>query len=410
MQKFILLYSLLLLSVNLSAQEIQISPGKWKVKLLPNDSIEMPFFFEIKLNQSKKYNFTILNGEERINILNYKQKEDSLFIELPIFNSELKIQILDEYNLCGKWYNYAKGSDYKIPLIGFKTNEERFVFEENSKDQINFTGKYQTTFSTKKNPWVAIGLFNQRKNKITGTFLTETGDFRFLEGNVNGNEMKLSCFDGSHAFYFDGRFENDSIKGTFYSGNHYHTDWVAVKNNNYQLRSPDSITKTVNNETSLKFTLPDLDSNLFVFPNTKYQNKVTIIQIMGSWCPNCMDETKYYQTLYKKYNNKGLEIIAVAFETPKDFHSKARMLKKLKNHFNIQYKIIVGGDASKKIASEVFPNLNSIVSFPTSIFLDKDNNIRKIHTGFNGPGTNKHYKDYIKKTESLIKDLLEELD
>lgn len=409
MQKFFFLLLFCCLPFIGLSQNKSIANGSWKIKLILNDTTQLPFFFEIQDDKQKGKKFSIINGSETIEIVDYKSKGDSLIIDLPIFNSEMKIEILDEYNICGKWFNYAKGPDYNIPLVGYKTDQNRFHYENKDENTFNFSGKYQVLFSTKDSPWVAIGLFKQKKDVVTGTFLTETGDFRYLAGNVNGNKLELSCFDGSHAFYFDGTMKNDSIYGHFYSGNHYSTDWVGVLNQDYEIGHPDSITKTIN-ESDLKFSLIDLDSNMFSFPNDKYKNKVTIIQIMGSWCPNCMDETRYYQKLYEKYHDKGLEIIAVAFETPKSFESKARMLKKLKNHFNIQYKLIIGGNASKKEASEIFTNLNSIVSFPTSIFLDKDMNIRKIHTGFNGPGTNRHFKEYVVKTEALIKKLLKELD
>ncbi len=405
-----IIFFLLLLTTNalLFSQEKTtiLSEGKWKFQLIPNDSITIPFFVEIKHDKETKYLFTIINGKENIKVSSIKSEKDSLIIELPVFDSEFRIQILDEFYLMGKWHNYAKGANYSIPLTGSKTDQDRFFFKEEKKDY-NFSGKYEVTFSTKKGPWKSVGLFEQKKNKITGTFLTETGDFRFLEGNSHGDEIFLSCFDGSHAFSFKGKIINDTIQGYFYSGNHYFTDWIGFKNSNFELRDADSITKKVD-QSSITFSLPDLDSNVFVFPNEKYKNKVTIIQIMGSWCPNCMDETKYYQELYEKYNQKGLEIIAIAFEAPKDFKAKTRMLKKLQNHFNIKYKILVGGDASKELASQIFPNLNSIISFPTSIFIDKQNKVRRIHTGFNGPGTNKHYKEYVSKTKNLIETLLKE--
>ena len=157
-------------------------PGKWKFQLIPNDSITIPFFVEIHVNKFNHYNFTIINGKENIEITSYKKKKDSLFIELPVFNSEFKIQILDEFNICGKWYNYAKGANYNIQLTGSQSNQDRFYFKETKKNY-NFAGKYEVEFNTKKSPWKAVGLFEQKKNKVTGTFLTETGDYRFLEGN-----------------------------------------------------------------------------------------------------------------------------------------------------------------------------------------------------------------------------------
>ena len=37
------------------------------------------------------------------------------------------------------------------------------------------------------------------------------------------------------------------------------------------------------------------------------------------------------------------------------------------------------------------------MSFPTSIFIGKDGNVWRIHTGFNGPATGKAYIDFKNK-------------
>ena len=57
--------------------------------------------------------------------------------------------------------------------------------------------------------------------RVTGTFLTETGDYRYLEGVVDGDSLKLSCFDGSHAFLFHAALDQDSFRGRFWSGTHW---------------------------------------------------------------------------------------------------------------------------------------------------------------------------------------------
>ena len=52
--------------------------------------------------------------------------------------------------------------------------------------------------------------------------------------------------------------------------------------------------------------------------------------------------------------------------------------------------------------------VSSMFSFPTSIFIGKDGTVRRVHTGFNGPGTGDYYTEYVKITDSLVKSSLEE--
>jgi thiol-disulfide isomerase/thioredoxin len=156
----------------------------------------------------------------------------------------------------------------------------------------------------------------------------------------------------------------------------------------------------------VKFTLKDLNGKDFAFPNNLTSGKVVIIQIMGTWCPNCMDETKYYIELYNKYHEQGLEIISIGYEAPDSFEEQAAKIRRLKERYNLNFTFLVGGKANKNKASQDFAMLNEVISFPTTIFIGRDGLVKRIHTGFNGPGTGKYYTEYVEKTNALIESLL----
>jgi thiol-disulfide isomerase/thioredoxin len=217
--------------------------------------------------------------------------------------------------------------------------------------------------------------------------------------------MELAAFDGSHAFYFSGKLINGEIQGEFFSGKHYQKKWTANRDEIFKLRNPDSLTFLVKKDT-FAFKLKDLEGKEFLFPNEQFKNKITIVQIMGTWCPNCLDETKFLKEMYAKYHQAGLEIISVAYETPSIFEEQVQKVKLLKTRLNLDFTFLIGGQANKALASEQFSMLNQITSYPTTIFLDKNGQVTKIHTGFNGPGTGKVYTDFIKETEDFLKELL----
>ena len=52
--------------------------------------------------------------------------------------------------------------------------------------------------------------------------------------------------------------------------------------------------------------------------------------------------------------------------------------------------------------------LNKIISYPTTIFIDKKGNVRKIYTGFSGPATGEAYTDFVKETTEFVEMLLRE--
>ena len=408
---YCLCFTLLSFSVLSQTPKIKsLKTGSWSGNLTLSSTINLRF--QINIQKVKKiYFFTVLNGKEQIKMMYPRLERDSLVLEFPLYNSLLVLKRHNSEKLKGYWLNLNKGVNYTIPCEVNFGYTNRFPSQKPSLNAVstaNFNGKWECFFEPgTPDEYKAVGVFTQENTKIEGTFLTETGDYRYLEGNVLEDSIYLSCFDGSHAFLFTGRISHNEIEGRFYSGKHWETNWSAIKNETFRLTHPDSLTRLVDT-TRVQFSFKDLNGKDFHFPNEAYDNKVTIIQIMGTWCPNCMDETRFYADLYAKYNLKGLEIISIGYEIGADYLAQAASIKRLKNRLDIAYPLLVGGSANKNLASTHFSMLHKIISFPTSIVIGKDGSVRKIHTGFNGPGTGKYYETYTQETVDLIEKLLNE--
>ena len=385
--------------------ETKVHPGIYRAELSINDAIDLPFLMNINV-QEENYSAIIINGEEKIEINDVERKGDSLIFRLPVFPSIIKTKITDRI-LVGKWHNYNK-ENYAIPFKATYNVSNRFDQKAEGVKVKYVMGKYDVTFKDDEKEWKAIGQFTQNKQGLVrGTFLTKTGDYRYLSGIMDGDQLKLSTFDGAHAFFFSAKLDgNELVDGKFYSGNHYQANWFGTKTEEVSLKNPEEITYLKNKNQPLQFTFSDLNGNEISYPSERFNNKAVIIQILGSWCPNCMDEARYFTELYNEYNDNGLEIIGVAFEKEEDQKKIAANIDRFKESLNVPYPIVYGGLARKDIASEAFPQLNKIMSFPTSIFIDRQGNVRKIHSGFNGPGTGKVYKDFIKDNEVFVAKLI----
>jgi thiol-disulfide isomerase/thioredoxin len=354
----------------------------------------------------------IYNGSEKIQSLPFLVRDDSVFFRLPIFESEFKARILNSGELSGAWFNYSRCCGYNLPIHAVHGQSQRFMDTAANNKPLDVAGKWKVTFSPgTEDQYMAIGLFEQKGQRVTGTFLTETGDYRYLDGNANNNGFSLSCFDGSHAFLFESNLKPGSsteLQGTFYSGKHWKEPWIAVRDEQFELTNPDSLTFIKPGYNGLSFTFPNLNRQDISFPSAAYENKVVIVQIMGSWCPNCMDETAYLKEVYGKYHAKGLEIISLCFERSDDFEIAAKNVANHRNHLQAPWEFLIAGNASKDKAAEVLPMLNHVMSFPTSIFIDRRGLVRKIHTGFYGPGTGSYYDRFVEKNQTFIEKLLSE--
>ncbi len=385
----------------------KLKEGRWRIALNLGEE-DLPFNFDLSITDTQ-YSLEIINSSERIKAEDVAVRNDSVFIEMPVFNSAFIGVISSDSSFSGFWHNYARDNDYKIPFEATHS-DFRFAFDKGATGA-NVAGNWETDFSPNtEDNYKAIGQFQQYGVHLTGTFVTETGDYRFLEGTMVNNEFNLSCFDGSHAFLFKAVLnDSNQLEGNFWSGTHWKEPWVAQLNNDFTLRHPDSLTYLKEGYDRLAFTFPDLDSNMVSLSDEKYNNKVVIAQIMGSWCPNCMDESTMYSELYSKYNTSGLEIIGLAYEKTATFEQAKKNVLKMKGHLNCNYDFLIASTSpSKQKASESLPMLNHIMSYPTSIFIDKKGEIRKIHTGFYGPGTGHYYDDYKRDIMAFIEMLLNE--
>lgn len=388
----------------------KLKEGTYRGVLILNEekSIELPFNFDVSY-KSKKPNIIIKNADERIVVNEISVKGDSLIFKMPVFDTEFRTVFVGD-NLEGVWINNYKTTNNKIRFKATYGETNRFLVAPGKANPI-FEGRWETTFSPDtKDSSKAIGVFHhvEQTDYVTGTFLTETGDYRYLEGIKQNNNLYLSCFDGSHAFLFVAEYNNQRLTGTFYSGAAWQEPWEAKFNQNFKLANAEEITFLKNKEEKINFSFPDLNKKTISLDDKKFENKPLIIQVMGSWCPNCMDESAYLAEVYKQYKHQGIEIIALAFEKTTDFEKAKNQVLRLQKRFKMDYTILITQQTGKDKASEVLKALNKITAFPTTIFLNKKHQVVKIHTGFSGPATGNDYELFKRNTENVIERLLKE--
>ena len=351
--------------------------------------------FELSTNRAR-----IINGEEVILIDSILRKGDSIHFEIPVFDSEIHL-VAKVDDLSGEWLKYSKsGRDYRL-FVRAQKGAEPLVISDAA-----VMGKWRMLFSPEgEEPYNAIGIFELKQKTVVGTILTETGDYRYLHGFSKEGGFKLTTFDGAHAFLFKAEVNGDSLKGIFRSGPTYSCPFVGIKDENATLANPKSLTYLKEGYSTLEFGFPDLKGDTVWFDSNRDKGKTTIVQILGSWCPNCMDETRFLTELKKKYGD-DLEVLGLCFEYSRDFKIASANVRKMAKNLNSNYPFLIAGFANKSEAGKKLPMLNKVISYPTSIVIDKSGEIVDIHTGFSGPGTGKIYQnftnDFIAMIDSVI--------
>jgi len=401
-----LLLGFVLLSYISVAQQL-INTGIWRGVLKLNDSTELPFNFEIQKLENR-FTMIIFNQEEHIAVPDILVNGDSVFIKLPVFNSEFRLK--NKVNaLSGLWINRSRATTvYSLPFTAIANEDRRFLFPIKEHELVK--ERWKVTFQPgSKDEYFSVGSFQTTNNKTTGTFTTETGDYRYLEGFSDEKKFIVSCFDGTHAYLFYATRQNgELINGHFYSGKSGHEKWIATPDAEFELRDPYGLTYLKPGYSAIDFRFKNLNGKMVSLQDPVFKDKVVIVQLMGSWCPNCMDETKFLSNFYKDYKSKGVEIVGLAFERTTDFSAAVDNLTRLKNRFQIGYELLITEKNGKDQASQALPMLNAVMAFPTTIYIDKKGKVRKIYTGFNGPATGDTYINYVKETTLFIEDLLKE--
>ena len=395
-----------LLAVSVSAQT-GLKQGAWAGHLFREDGNVINFHFDVKTEKGRTVLY-IINANEKIRVDKISNNKDSLLIEMPVFESVFRIKKISARKWEGIW---TKGGAVKTQVMPFIAEVQQDQLIEMTKPAIaDITGKWSVTFTQNAELYKpAIGEWQQKSNTLRGTILTPTGDYRYLTGVVNGDSLKLSTFDGAHAFSFIAKIENGQkiSGGMFYSGATSAQPWMAEKNANASM--PDIAAMFMKDpDEKLRFRFQDLNKKMVSLDDVKFKNKVVIVQIMGSWCPNCMDETAFLSDFYAKNKQKGVEVIGLAYEYSTDFERSKKSIEKFKNRFNVQYTLLnTGVTSSDSLRTEkTLPQLTPIKSFPSMIIVDKTGKVARIHTGFEGPGTGLHYEAFKKEFEAMIDQLL----
>lgn len=394
---------LLLCSCDESPKPTGLKNGIWRGELLAQGN-RIPFNFEVVKNQDQ-LSIDLINGEERLHIEEVNILSDSLFFDMHIFDISIKAKILGDSLIGSYTKNYAK--DYVLPFKAFFGKTGRF--DGRSSDR-KFDGTWETVFKDsqgKETP--AIGLFKKEDELLKGTFMTKTGDYRFLDGYTVKDTMFLYSFDGNHIYKFKAHKESDSVlSGEFWSGKTGYRTFISKKNEMAQLPDANSITYLKEGYEGIEFSFPDLDGKMISLSDEKYLNKVIVVQIFGTWCPNCMDETRFLSDWYRKNSDKDVEIIGLAFEIKPEFEYARDRVKTMIEKLDVPYDFLIAGTSSTQSASDALPMLNKVISFPTSIIIDKKGRVRRIHTGFSGPATGVYYEEFVDDFNQFLKELIEE--
>ncbi len=360
----------------------------------------------------------LLNGPDREQIDEITIDGNRVTMLMPGFKNRINARLEGERLIGTLTMIKAGAQEQKIPFQAQRGQTWRFTPPDASPSgkvaapaapPQNITGRWAVTFVADGKASAAVGEFRQQGTEVTGTFLTPTGDHRYLAGEFRDGTLRLSKFDGGHPFLYQARLLADgTLEGRYWSGLAYQESFTARRDASATLGEAENATQMKDGASALDFRFPDLGGVYVSLRDPFYAGKVVVVALAGSWCPNCHDEAAFLAPLYREYRDRGLEVISLMFEQFGDFERAAEATHRFRMHHHIDYATLIAGISDKDDAATRLPQLNGVFAFPTTIFIDRQGRVRKLHTGFSGPATGAHYEKLVAEFRRTIDALLAE--
>ncbi len=252
-------------------------------------------------------------------------------------------------------------------------------------------------------------ILRQSGPEISGAILRVDGDTGTLTGSYQVDKFVLSHFSGSRPALLILKPTSDGTMDVSLSGLHGFSEMKAVRPAEARAKGlpeptdADLHTTVKDPKAPFAFSFPDLNGNVISNTDPRFRGKVVLINITGSWCPNCHDEAPFLAALYNKYHDQGLEVVALSFEEADQLKNPTR-LKAFIKEYGIKYTVLLGGEtdsAKAKLTQAV-----NWDAWPTTFFVGRDGLVRGAHAGFPSPGSGELYKqekdEFVAKVEKLL--------
>jgi thiol-disulfide isomerase/thioredoxin len=326
---------------------------------------------------------------------------DSLVLEMADYAAVLKAAIEGD-SLKGYYHNIGSRGPRTIPFRAERGQRPL------SRAPAQLIGSWDATYFEELGTSPRVFVFQNGPRGIEGRIISSTSDYGPFVGAVAGDSFAVGLFDGSFVYLLTGKLAGDTLRGIFHAGLKTQTRWVAVRSSGAaHLRSPTEIS-TADTTEPLRFAFPDLEGHLVRSDDRRFQDKVVLLEILGTWCPTCHDATPGLLRLYHRYHQRGLEIVGLGFEATGDTAADAAQLRRFRSKFRIPFPILLAGVNDNQSIEEALLQLHDVTAFPTTVFLGRDGRVRRIYAGFHGVGAREQHGRMVREFEAEIVRLLNE--
>jgi len=403
-QSILLVAALLALVLSPSragAQSPASLTGLWDATVTVPGGIEIPFRFELS-GSGSSIKGSFFNGDDKVTSTTGQLENGSLVLSFDEYGTKLEAAVKDG-RLEGQYSRGTRGAPYPFQA-------RRFVPAPVGKNNIpSIAGLWNVQVGKSSKGEAAWQLIvRQSGAEASAAILRVDGDTGTLTGTYRDGKFVLSHFSGARPL----RLElTPGADGTLAVVQNNDNPFTAVRMEEAKAKGlpapsdPSRFTSVKDPTEPFRFSFPGLDGKLVSNTDPRFQGKVVIVSISGSWCPNCHDEAPFLAELYKKYRKQGLEIVSLSFEEEAQLKNPVR-LRAFMKRYNIDYTVLLPGEPRQ--LNELVPQGVNLSSFPTSFLLGRDGRVRGAHAGFPGKASGKFHTEAKEEMTAQVERLLAE--
>jgi thiol-disulfide isomerase/thioredoxin len=364
------------------------------VELAPR--VNLPFQMNLDLSSSKPTGYFLI-GDEQAPIPEIERKGNDIAFKFSEYGAEMR----------GTW----NGHDWTGKYLRIRSNETKsFNFTASPQPAVmppvhveaTPAGSYHVNETTVAKLWAKDGA-------LFGTFIATDGDYGLLEGRPAGRGIQLNRFTGWQAIAIVLEPGADGmLTGKLYAAaNDKPQDLALRPRTDLNLEAPASQQTAIKDpQAGFNFSGVSLSGETVLSTDERFKGKALIVDIMGTWCHNCMDEAPVIEQLQKQYGKDGLEIVGLSFEIAADPALGRKNLQLFKDRFGITYTLLFCGSTDDdNVNRKIHSQLDRFFAYPTTIFMDKSHKVQFVHSGFKGPGTGDEFQAQKNEFQDLVRKL-----
>jgi thiol-disulfide isomerase/thioredoxin len=373
--------------------------GMWDASVVV-DGNTVPFKFEVS-GVSPNLSGSFFDGDLKRTSTGGQYSHGSLVLPFPEYGSRIDVVYKDD-RLDGKYDRGTRGRPYSFTAV------RAAPAPAPAGDVPSIAGEWRIPLdelsSKGESAWRMV--VRQTGADVSAAIMKVDGDTGTLMGSYKDGTFTLSHFSGARPSVLEVTPVPDGSLKLL-------EDRVSAR---VAYRETDARAKTapkpidpahhigvVDSSAKFTFSFPDLDGKIVSETDPRFQGKVVVVSLTGTWCPNCHDEAPFLVQVYKEYRPKGLEIVALAFEEPAQLKDLSRVRAFIKQ-YGITYPFLIAGDSDREAAA--LPQAVNLNTFPAMFVLGKDGRVRATHAGYASKATGAHYvqeqKEFLAELDRLL--------